>query len=157
MSLHSTNFAWKISGQVDAPGMTTWSTHRNVIVLGASIFCLGLGEEMWLAYMPKYLSSLGADVILIGLFASGKDLLDGLWQYPGGWLTDHLGRKRALMLLTVLAMCGYGLYAAAKSWAIMPIGLLLVMAWKSGAFPTTFAVIGDALPKGRISMRQTHS
>ncbi|HEY6382759.1 MAG TPA: MFS transporter, partial [Pseudolabrys sp.] len=28
-------------------------------------------------------------------------------------------------------------------------GLWLVMAWKSGAFPVTFAVIGDALPQGR--------
>jgi MFS family permease len=31
-------------------------------------------------------------------------------------------------------------------------GLWLVMAWKAGAFPVTFAVIGDALPQGRRAM-----
>jgi len=28
---------------------------RNVMVLGASLFLLGLGEELWQAYLPKYL------------------------------------------------------------------------------------------------------
>jgi MFS family permease len=32
------------------------------------------------------------------------------------------------------------------------VGLLGVMAWKSGAFPTTFAVIGDSLPAERRAM-----
>jgi MFS family permease len=32
------------------------------------------------------------------------------------------------------------------------IGLALVMAWKAGAFPVTFAVIGDALPQGQRAM-----
>ena len=31
----------------------------------------------------------------------------------------------------------------------MFVGLFGVMAWKAGAFPTTFAVIGDSLPPGR--------
>jgi MFS family permease len=122
---------------------------RNVAVLAASVFGIGLAEELWQVFLPKYLASLGASGGVIGLFASTRDLLDGLYQYPGGWLTDHFGRKRTLMLLTTIAIAGYATYAAAWHWAVIFAGVFLVMAWKSGAFPTTFAVIGDSLPSGR--------
>src|SRR5262245_13340027 len=104
---------------------------RNVAVLGASIFGLALGEELWQAYLPKYLAALGASGLVIGLFASTKDLLDGLYQYPGGWATDRFGRKSALMLFTVLALAGYAIYALAVHWAALFAGVLFVMAWKA--------------------------
>ena len=126
--------------------------NRNVAVLAASLFGLALGEELWQAYMPAYLTALGASGIIVGLFGSCKDLLDGVYQYPGGWLADRVGRRRALLLFTVLAMAGYATYAIAHSWPIVFAGLLGVMAWKSGAFPTTFAVIGDSLPRERRAM-----
>jgi len=123
--------------------------NRNVAVLALSVFGLGLGEELWQSYLPKYLTTLGASGAMVGLFSSLKDLLDGLYQYPGGWAGDRFGRKRALMLFTLTATCGYALYALAWRWFVVFAGLWLVMAWKAGAFPITFAVIGDALPQGR--------
>jgi len=87
--------------------------NRNVAVLALSIFGLGLGEELWQSYLPKYLSAFGAGGVIIGLFASAKDLLDGLYQYPGGWINDRFGRRRALMLFTLTVMGGYALYAVA--------------------------------------------
>lgn len=122
---------------------------RNVVVMGASLFGMALGEELWQAYMPAYLSALGASGLVVGLFGSARDLLDSLYQYPGGWLADRVGRRRALPVFTALAIAGYATYAAAQSWPVVFAGLLGVMAWKSGAFPATFAVIGDALPPER--------
>lgn len=118
-------------------------------VLVASLFGLALGEELWQAYIPAYLTALGASGVAVGLFGSSKDLLDSLFQYPGGWLADRFGRRRALLTFTALAMAGYATYAAAPHWAVVFVGLLGVMAWKAGAFPTTFAVIGDSLPQDR--------
>lgn len=126
--------------------------NRNVAVLALSIFGLGLGEELWQSYLPKYLTALGASGVAVGVFSSLKDLLDGLYQYPGGWAGDRFGRKRALMLFTLTATCGYALYALAWHWVVVFAGLWLAMAWKAGAFPVTFAVIGDALPQGRRAM-----
>lgn len=123
--------------------------NRNVAVLGTSLFGLGLGEELWQAYVPLYLISLGASGFLVGLFSSLKDFLDGIYQYPGGWINDRFGRKRALMLFTLTAMGGYAVSALAVHWALVFVGIVFIMAWKSGAFPATFAVIGDALPPGR--------
>lgn len=126
--------------------------NRNVAVLALSVFGLALGEELWLSYLPRYLTALGASGMAVGLFSSLKDLLDGLYQYPGGWAGDRFGRKRALTLFTITAACGYALYALAWGWGVVFVGLCLVMAWKAGAFPVTFAVIGDALPQGRWAM-----
>ena len=122
---------------------------RNVTVLAASIFGLALGEELWQAYLPAYLTALGAGGLAVGLFGSLKDLLDGVYQYPGGWLADRFGRRRALMSFTAMAVAGYAVYAAAPRWPFVFVGLLGVMGWKAGAFPTTFAVIGDSLPRER--------
>jgi MFS family permease len=125
------------------------SPSRNVAVLAGSLFGLALGEELWQAYIPAYLTALGASAVAVGLFGSSKDLLDSLFQYPGGWLADRFGRRRALLAFTALAMAGYATYALAPSWPFVFVGLLGVMAWKAGAFPTTFAVIGDSLPRNR--------
>ena len=122
---------------------------RNVAVLGASLFGLALGEELWQAYVPVYLTALGASGLWVGLFGSLKDLLDSLYQYPGGWWADRVGRRIALMTFTAVAMAGYLVYALAPHWSVLYFGLFGVMAWKAGAFPTTFAVIGDSLPRGR--------
>jgi MFS family permease len=123
--------------------------NRNVAVLAASLFGLALGEELWQAYMPAYLTALGASGLVVGLFGSTKDLLDSAYQYPGGWLADRFGRQRALLLFTAFATAGYATYAIARDWPLVFAGLFGVMAWKSGAFPTTFAVIGDSLPRER--------
>lgn len=121
-------------------------------VLAASLFGLALGEELWQAYVPVYLTALGAGAVSVGLFGSLKDLLDSVYQYPGGWLADRFGRRRALLTFTALAISGYVIYAIAPRWPVLFIGLFGVMAWKSGAFPTTFAVIGDSLPRERRAM-----
>ena len=122
---------------------------RNVAVLAGSLFGISLAEELWLVFIPKYLESLGAGGAAIGVYASTRDLLDGAYQVPGGWLADRLGRKRTLVALTIVAAAGYAVYACAPHWSLVMAGTFLVMAWKAGAFPTTFAVIGDALPRER--------
>lgn len=118
-------------------------------VLAGSLFVLAAGEELWLAYMPAYLAALGASGLVVGLYGSSRDLLDSLYQYPGGWLADRFGRRRALMVFTAVATMGYFVCALAPSWPFVLLGTAGVMAWKAGAFPTTFAVIGDAVPRNR--------
>ncbi len=131
---------------VSPPGLSR-TTHRNVGVLAFSIFGLALGEELWQAYIPAYLTALGASGVVVGLFGSSKDLLDSIYQYPGGRLADRVGPRHALRLFTVVAIAGYAIYAVAPGWPVMFAGLAGVMAWKAGAFPATFAVIGDSLAK----------
>jgi MFS family permease len=116
------------------------------------MFLLGLGENLWKRFLPKYLQMLGAPVTAIGFFGTCEDFLDGVYQYPGGWIADRYGRRRALLLFVTLATIGYVLYWLAPSWPVVFAGLVFVMAWSSMASPTLFAVVGDALPKGRRAL-----
>jgi MFS family permease len=125
---------------------------RNIVVLSLAIFCVGLGEELWARFLPKYLEALGASVLAIGAFGTLQDLLEGLYPYPGGVLADRWGRKRALVLFNGLALVGYGLYLVSPSWPFIFVGLAFTMAWSSLALPATFAVIGESLPPERRAM-----
>ena len=124
----------------------------NVIAVSVAMFLLALGENLWQKFLPKYLQALGAPIRAVGLFGSVDDFLDGIYQYPGGWLGDHLGRRASLLGFVVIAMVGYAMYGFAPDWRWIIAGLFFVSVWSSMGSPTLFAVIGDALPKERRAM-----
>lgn len=128
------------------------SLEANVSIASAAVFLLGLGEELWKKFLPKYLEALGASTPVIGLFGTAEDFFDAIYQYPGGWLADHLGRRRAFVIFVGLASAGYVIYFFASSWPLVFLGLAFAMAWQSMASPAIFAVIGDSLPPERRAM-----
>lgn len=122
---------------------------RNVSLASAAVFILGLGEELWKKFVPKYLEALGASTPVIGLFGTAQDFFDAIYQYPGGWLADRVGRRRAFVTLVTAASLGYLVFLFSPSWPFLFLGLALVMTWQSMGSPAIFAVIGDSLPRER--------
>lgn len=129
-----------------------FSLERNVFLASAAVFILGIGEELWKKFVPKYLEALGATTTVIGLFGTAQDFFDAVYQYPGGWIADYFGRRRAFLIFVALASAGYVVYLLSPSWPFLFLGLALVMAWQSMASPAIFAIIGDALPRERRAM-----
>ena len=113
---------------------------------------MGLGEELWKKFLPKYLESVGASVAAVGLFGTAEDFFDAIYQYPGGWLADHWGRRRAFLIFLGAAIAGYFIYLASPAWPYLFLGLGFVMAWQAMGSPAMFATIGDVLPKERRAM-----
>ena len=128
------------------------SLERNVTIASAAILLIGFGEELWTKFLPKYLEALGATAPIVGLFGTGQDFFDAVYQYPGGWLSDRYGRRRAFLIFIALASVGYVIYLFSPSWPVVFIGLALSLAWHSMASPAVFAVIGDSLPRERRAM-----
>lgn len=113
---------------------------------------MGLGEELWKKFLPKYLESLGASVAVVGLFGTAEDFFDALYQYPGGWLADYWGRRKAFLAFLAVTAVGYLIYLFSSAWPYLFLGLAFVMVWQTMASPTIFATIADALPKDRHAM-----
>src|SRR4029079_17525453 len=83
---------------------------HNVTIASAAVFLIGLGEELWKKFLPKYLEALGATAPIIGLFGTAENFFDAIYQYPVVWLADRGGRRRAFLTFVVLAATGYLIY-----------------------------------------------
>ncbi len=138
-----------------APGVSRFrgffALERNIIVLASSTFLLGWGENLWAKFLPKYLQALGASIGLVGLFGTLQEAIDTIYQYPGGRITDRIGRKKALVLFTSIGLLGYFLYLIAPHWPLIFLGLPFAMGL-SLAQPAIFALIGDSLPREKRAM-----
>lgn len=128
------------------------SLERNVSIASAAVFIIALGEELWKKFLPKYLEAFGATAAVVGVFGTAQDFFDAVYQYPGGWIADRFGRRRAFLIFVTLASTGYLVYLFSPSWPFLFLGLSLTMAWQSMASPAMFSIIGDALPRERRAM-----
>lgn len=128
-----------------------FALETNIIVLSISIFILGLGENLWSKFLPKYLQFLGATALLIGIFGALQEIIETLYQYPGGRIADRIGRKASLVLCSLIALLGYLIFLFAPSWEFLFLGLFFVMAI-SLSQPAIFALIADSLPRRKRAM-----
>jgi MFS family permease len=125
---------------------------RNTALLLAALLLAGTGEKLWLGFAPKYLQTLGASVLVIGLFDALQTLLGAVYAYPGGWLTDRWGQRRSLMLFSALSLCGYTLVLIWHHWLALVFGAFLFLAWSALSLPTTFTVVATSLRAGQHTM-----
>ena len=125
---------------------------RNTSLLLVALVLAGTGEKLWLGFAPKYLETLGAGIFIIGLFDALQTLLGALYNYPGGWLTDRWGERRALLLFNAVSLCGYVLVVAWSHWLALLVGSVLFVAWSALSLPTTFSVVATSLERHRHTM-----
>jgi MFS family permease len=125
---------------------------RNVSLLLVALVLAGTGEKLWLGFAPKYLQTLGASVLIIGLFDALQTFLGAVYAYPGGWLTDRWGQRRSLLLFNALSLGGYVLVLLWRHWIALVIGSFLFLAWSSLSLPTTFAVVATSLQRRQHTM-----
>jgi MFS family permease len=125
---------------------------RNTSLLLAALVLAGTGERLWLVFAPKYLQTLGAGVLIIGLFDALQTLLGALYAFPGGWLTDKLGQRRSLNIFTLLSVSGYALVLAWHHWMALMLGAFLFLAWSAFSLPATFSIVATSLERSRHTM-----
>ncbi|MEK7686497.1 MAG: MFS transporter [Verrucomicrobiota bacterium] len=125
---------------------------RNTALLLVALVLAGTGERLWLGFAPKYLETLGATVLVIGLFDGLQTLLGAVYAWPGGWLTDRWGQRRSLLLSNALSLAGYVLVLVWQHWLALVFGALLFLAWSALSLPATFSVVATSLDKSRHTM-----
>ncbi len=139
--------------------MKIWQTiadflglRRNIAMLLATLVLAGTGERLWLGFAPKYLETLGAGVLVIGLFDALQTLLGAVYAYPGGWITDHLGQRRSLLIFNALSLAGYIVVLNWHHWLAVVLGAFLYLAWSTLSLPATFSVIATSLDRKKHTM-----
>ncbi len=125
---------------------------RNTALLLVMMVLAGLGEKLWLGFVPKYIEWLGGGVFIIGIFDALQTFLGAIYAYPGGWITDRLGERRSLLLFNALSICGYLMVLVWSHWLALLLGAFLFLAWSALSLPATFSVVATALDASKHTM-----
>ena len=80
---------------------------RSMVALLTMVVLVGLGERLAERFLPVYLLALGASIQLPGVLNAMDNLLSALYSFPGGYLSDRLGYKRALLVFNLVSLFGF--------------------------------------------------
>lgn len=75
-----------------------------------------IGGNMYGGLLPLYLQKLGASVTQVGLFFTISQIIPLALQILGGWVSDSLGRLRAIAIGSVAGIFTYVFLLIAPSW-----------------------------------------
>ncbi len=126
----------------------------NSSMLGMLIMVIlvGMGEKMAERFLPLYLIAMGGTSIIIGLLNGMDNLLSALYSFPGGWLADKIGYKKALNIFNLMAMFGYLIVIIFPSWIAVLVGAVFFISWTAISLPATMSLISSVVPVNRRSM-----
>lgn len=125
---------------------------KNVLVLLAMVILVGLGEKMAERFLPLYLIALGGGALSVGLLNGMDNLLSALYSYPGGYASDRLGYKRALILFNLTAMLGYLIVILFPYWQAVIVGAVFFLSWTAISLPATMDLVASVLPTDKRTM-----
>ncbi len=125
---------------------------RNIVALLAMVVLVGLGEKMAERFLPLYLMALGGGALSVGLLNGMDNLLSALYSFPGGYASDRLGAKRALLLFNLIAMAGYAIVIAFPTWQAVLVGAVFFVSWTAVSLPATMDMVATFLPKNKRTM-----
>jgi len=86
-----------------------------ILFLAAMIFA-NIGGNMYGSLLPLYLKDLGSSIPQIGLFFTISQIVPLFLQILGGWVSDSLGRLRAIAIGSIFGVIGFIPLVLADSW-----------------------------------------
>lgn len=126
---------------------------QSIVGLLVMVILVGMGEKLAERFLPVYLLALAPGLAFLPGLLNGLDtLLSALYSYPGGYLSDRLGVKRALLVFNGLAMLGFAIVVAIPSWPAVFIGSIFFLSWTAISLPATMDLVSKALPKNKRTM-----
>lgn len=105
---------------------------RTLLLFLFAMILANIGGNMYGSLLPLYLKDLGADVGQIGLFFTLSQVIPLSLQILGGWISDSIGRLRAVALGSIGGVLSY-------------IAMILAPSWEWLLLATAFGAVSGAL------------
>ncbi|MGD9058230.1 MAG: MFS transporter [Desulfobacterales bacterium] len=128
---------------------------QSTVGLLFMVVLVGMGERMAERFLPIYLLALGGGVISIGLLNGLDNFLSAVYAFPGGYLSERIGSKRALLVFNFMAMAGFLMVILIPAWQAVLIGAVFFLAWSAISLPATMGLIARVLPTNKRTMGVT--
>jgi MFS family permease len=97
----------------------------SLILVGVALFTWGIGEGMFLYFVPLYLEQLGANPITIGSVLSGFGFVMMITHIPAGYLADRIGRRPMVQAGWILGILSAGMMGLATSLPLFVAGYVI--------------------------------
>jgi len=102
-----------------------------------------LARTMTSVQIPIHLRELGANIEQIGLFFTISLVFPLLLRIFGGWLSDTIGRLRALFIGSAAGAITYAIYAYAPTWQVALPGPAFLACATALVYPSYKAYVAD--------------
>lgn len=128
---------------------------RSIVGLLGMVVLVGMGEHMAEQFLPLYLLALGGGFLSVGFLNGMDNLLGALYSFPGGYLSDRLGTRRALLVFNLVSMVGYLIVIFVPSWPAVLAASALFLSWTAISLPATMSLVARVLPRDKRTMGVT--
>jgi len=132
-----------------------FALNSSMVAMIVLVVLVGMGERMAERFLPLYILTLGGTYLAAGLLNSMDNLLSALYSFPGGYLSDKMGYKKALIVFTLTAMVGYLLVILIPTWQAVLIGAVFFIAWTAVSLPAVMSMVARAVPREKRTMGVT--
>lgn len=125
---------------------------QSTVGVLAMVILVGMGERMAERFLPIYILALGGGAMAIGLLQAMDNFLSAIYSFPGGYLSDRFGIKKALFFFNLVAMAGFALVILIPTYQAVLIGSVLFISWSAVSLPATLSLIYKVLPQNKRTM-----
>lgn len=116
----------------------------------AALIIANVASEMTYTILPIHLLHLGATTAQVGLVFTGGMVFISLLQFFGGWISDRIGRLRAIAIGSIIATLGYIGFYLSPSWIWILPSICLEFVSIALVGPSFSALIADmSAPESR--------
>ena len=121
-------------------------SNRNVMAITLTQSLYMFAMFLWRPFWGLYILELGGTKSSIGLITTISSLTALLVQLPGGVISDRLGRKRVILLSSILGFLPPIIYRYSTHWTMLIPGAIAT-AFSNLGMPAINALIADSLPE----------
>ena len=126
--------------------------NKSMVSMIIMVVLIGLGEKMAERFLPIYLLALGGSIYTVGSLNAIDNLLSALYSFPGGYLSDKLGYKKALMTFNVISLLGYAIVILIPTWQAVFVGSILFISWTAISLPAIMSMVSKSISKDNRAM-----
>ena len=117
--------------------------HSNLRWFLLAMILANIAGQMAYSMLALYLVDLGASVSQVGLVFTVASLVPTALQILGGWLSDTIGRLRAIALGSAISTVGYLFFFVSPTWEWVMVGLCVEYVSNAVVGPSFSAYIAE--------------
>src|SRR5215211_1026884 len=101
-----------------------WGIHRDLAIVAITEFIWGLGEGLFIFFLPLALQRWNTNTVQIGTVLSMIGVTMAVVQLPAGYFSDRFGTRPLIFAALLLGIASAVVMAAARSLPFFVAGLL---------------------------------